>query len=223
MRLVKFIVCSIFALTIISGCSTTQSDMDYTNFLASNPKSILIMMPSSMANDMKAAPAILATTVIPLANKGYYVLPVTLVNDTFRYNGVTEPAEMRNIKAAKLKEIYGADAVLDLNVEEYGSTYVIIDSTFVVTVSATLYDLNNGKILWAAKQRIDNADKNSSGPIEALLGALVKHVINNVADVGYDLATSNGINLYSDFHPSPILYGPYSVNYRADPVLAKDK
>lgn len=207
-----------FALT---GCATTEK-FDYTDFIASNPKTILVAMPTSESTDINAGPAVLASAVIPLSNRGYYVLPVTLVNDTFRYNGVTEAAEIRNISYAKLKEIYNADALLDINIEKYGNTYQVVDSVTEVQATARLIDLNNGKLLWYKTAYNSNASNDSDDSLlEMLLGAAIKHVINNTTDQGYEVAQENGYFTYGEYVVNPILYGSKSPNFRKDDVLNK--
>ena len=56
--------------------------------------------------------------------------------------------EMHGVSHQKLREIFGADAVLYLKVTEYGTSYQVINSDTRVAVSGELVDIRNGKLLW---------------------------------------------------------------------------
>ena len=77
----KKIFLSIISLSvmIITGC-TTGPGYDYSKLIAKNPRSILVVYPTSDSTDVYGAPAVLANSVMPLTEAGYYVFPVTLVN-----------------------------------------------------------------------------------------------------------------------------------------------
>ncbi|MGN1392827.1 MAG: GNA1162 family protein [Succinivibrionaceae bacterium] len=219
MRLFSVGIITLFCISLF-GCVNKVERFDYTPFLNSNPRSILVMMPTSISTNIDAGPAVLAATVLPLSEAGYYVLPVTMVNDTFMYNGVTEPDEIHKLPLTKLKEIFGADAVLYLNVEDYSSHYTLLDSYMSVKVTAVLNDINTGSILWQ-RTMITTNKANSGGNILAdLIGALVKHAINEISDMGYELSVRNGYLMYEhQYYKDPILYGPLSPYYRTDKVL----
>ncbi|MGN0916257.1 MAG: DUF799 domain-containing protein [Succinivibrio sp.] len=215
------------SVVFLNACHSSKiTTMDYGPLIESDPKSILVMMPVSNSNDIKAGPAVLSSTVIPLSEKGYYVFPVTVVNDTFNHNGVTTSEQMREVPLAKLKEIYGADAVLYIDVLRYDTVYEVIDSVATVHVKAHLVDTNTGTSLWGPYDlSVNNEDRDSSSNIFAkLITTVVKHVVNNVSDVGYDLSRNNAYQLYSSNlylkknkqHIS-LLNGKRSPQYRKDP------
>ena len=112
----------------LAGCATAPGK-DYSAYRAAKPASILVLPP---IND---APEVQAT--LPLAEAGYYVLPVTLVSETFRQNGLEIASDIHEVAPAKLQEIFGADAALYLRVTRYGTTYQVIQSATVVSVEAT--------------------------------------------------------------------------------------
>ena len=149
MKKIYSLVLILSSAVLLNACKIAPpTTMDYGPLIESDPKSILVMMPSSVSNDIKASPAVLASTVLPLSEKGYYVLPVTMVTDTFYHNGVTTGEQMSEIPLSKLKEVYGADAVLYLNIPKFDVSYKVFVSVATVTVEAKLVDLNTGTVLW---------------------------------------------------------------------------
>ena len=57
----------------------------------------------------------------PLAELGYYVFPVVLVDHFFKENGMPTPGEMVQAPLEKIREIIGADAVLYITLKQYGT------------------------------------------------------------------------------------------------------
>jgi hypothetical protein len=96
---------------------------------------------------VKATYAMLSQATVPLTESGYYVLPVSSVDKTFRQNGLTIPADIYAMSVAKLRKIFGADTALHVSVTEYGSKYQIISSIIRVATKAKLWTLRRGDVL----------------------------------------------------------------------------
>ena len=105
----------IFALSVLgllAACAGPAKHVDYTAFKNSRPTSILILPPVNDTSDVNATNGMLSQMTMPLAEAGYYVIPVALAEETFRQNGLNSSAEIAQIDPAKLRSIFGADAVL---------------------------------------------------------------------------------------------------------------
>lgn len=198
---------------ILTGCATPTS-YDYTALRQSKPKSIVVLPPLNLSPDIRATYSMLATVTRPLAESGYYVLPVALVDQTFRENGVTEPGEMHQIPPAKLHEIFGADAALYISIEEYGAKYLVVRSEVIVAASARLIDTRTGQLLWEGKARASSAENQDSGGSLAgmLITALISQVINSMGDQGYPVARMTSSRLLSA-RQGGLLPGPRSPDY----------
>ncbi len=201
-----------FAL-FLSGCAT-QPSYDYSAFRQSKPRSVVVLPPLNLSPDVRATYSMLATVTRPLAESGYYVLPVALVDQTFRENGVTEPGEMHQVPPAKLAEIFGADAALYISIEEYGAKYMIISSEVIVAATARLIDTRSGQLLWEGKARASSAEnQDTSGGLAVLLvKALVSQVVNSLGDQGYPVARMTSFRLLSA-RQGGLLPGPRSPDY----------
>ena len=210
---------------LLSACSAMKpTPYDYTNYLESKPQSILVLLPTDTANDVKGSPAVLAQAISPLAENGYYVFPPALVYQTFKNNGLTQAQEIHNVNPQKLREIFGADAVLYINVDDYGVNYQVFDSVTRVKVSGKLVDLRNGKTLWEGKGYADDAESNNNGGALAMLvTAVVKQIANNVSDKGYKVAGWATGNMLGRSCNGCLLYGPRHPSYGQDPQLKMPK
>lgn len=207
---------SVMAL-LLGGCAAPVK-VDYSAYRASNPKSILVLPPVNNSPDVNATFGMYSQMTYPLAEAGYYVLPVALVNETFKQNGLSNPAEMQAVAPAKLKEIFGADAGLYVTVTRYGSTYSVINSVAVVAAEAKLVDLKSGSLLWSGSATASNDEGNNNGGgglAGMLVAAIVKQILNDVTDASYLVAGTTSQRLLTP-HPSGLLYGPRSPNYGKD-------
>lgn len=207
------------AVAVLSGCATQSKQMDYSAYKASNPKSILVLPPVNNSPDVNATSSLLAQATYPLAEAGYYVMPVTLVTETFYQNGLSNPPDMHAVAPAKLREIFGADAGLYITISRYGSTYTVLDSAAVVTASAELVDLRTGTPLWrgtATASNNEGGNNNSGGLIGLLVTAVVKQIVNSVTDASHPVAGVTSMRLLSAGQPNGLLYGPRSPQYGRD-------
>lgn len=193
--------------------------MDYSAYKQARPKSILVLPPLNESPDVKATYSMLSQVTLPLAEAGYYVMPIAVVDETFRHNGVTNPADIHGLSPAKLNEIFGADAGLYITVKEYGTSYMLISSETVVTASATLVDLKTGTTLWTGSARASSEEGNNGnngGLVGMLITAAVKQIINTATDAGHPIAGIASQRLLSAGRPTGLLYGPRSPKYGTD-------
>ncbi|WP_313623854.1 DUF799 domain-containing protein [Achromobacter sp.] len=204
-------------VALLAGCvAPPQKNVDYTAFRESKPASILVLPPLNTSVDVAASAAVLAQATQPLAESGYYVIPVGVMDETFKQNGLTTPDDIHQLPAAKLREIFGADAALYMTVKQYGSSYAVISSTVTVSIEAELLDLRNGATLWTGSKQVVHANNNNSGGLLGMLvQAMVDQIVNNLTDRSYSVAGMTNNMLLSAGTPGGILYGPRSPRYEA--------
>jgi hypothetical protein len=203
------------AAVLLTGCAGLNR-YDYSAFRESKPRSILVLPPANTSPDVRATYSMMATVTQPLAESGYYVFPVALVDQTFRENGMSNPGEMHNAPPAKLAEVFGADAALYITVDDYGAKYVLFDSQVIVSATAKLVDLRNGKLLWEGKASASNAEGSNNGGggiVGLLVGALIRQVTNSLGDQGYPVARITSYRLLSA-RQGGLLPGPRSPEYQ---------
>ncbi|WP_347254105.1 DUF799 domain-containing protein [Leminorella grimontii] len=212
-----YALCGVIAALLLSGC-VQKKTYDYTAFRQSQPKSILVLLPTNESPEVNAGYGVLSQVTLPLAEAGYYVFPVALVENTFKQNGVSNAAEMHAVSPQKLREIFGADAVLYMNVTDYGSSYMVIASDTRVTVSGRLIDIRNGQQLWSGSATASTNENNSGGGniFGMLISAAINQIGNTLMDKSYDMAGIADARLLSAGRPSGILYGPRSPKYGKD-------
>ena len=211
-------------LFALAGCANPAPPYDYTAFTRSKPRSILVLPPLNSSPEVKAGHGVLAQVAFPLAESGYYVFPVAVVEETFVNNGLTQADDIHAVSLEKLYDIFRADAVLYLHVREYGTRYQVVVSDTRVTLDGRLVDLRSGEQLWngtATASSTEQHGTNQGGLAGLLAQALVEQIVHSVADTTYDIAGMADNRLLHAGQPHGLLYGPRSPLYGTDSGQAK--
>jgi len=150
----------------------------------------------------------MSSITTPLAAAGYYVLPVAVVDTYFKENGLPTPSDMHGVPLAKLREIFGADAVLYLDIKQYGQEYNIVSSSSEVDVDATLMDTESGLTLWQGNAYgVQSSGDGGGGLIGVLVTAAVAQAVGTTADASHGIAVS--ANQEMILGRDGLLLGPY--------------
>lgn len=212
MKKLSFFTGIVLSFSLFSGSVMADQVADRSAYMANIPASILVLPPINESPDTRATNSFWSTVTPPLAEAGYYVFPITVVDTMLKENGVSNGFDAQSIPLKKLKEIFGADAVMYLKIKDYGSKYQLIDSVVTVEVEAKLVDLNTGALLWEGrnKQRQGNGDNNSLTGM--LVSALINQVSNQMSDAGYGVSRIVSSNLFEvNERNKGLMFGPRSV------------
>jgi len=201
---------AVAVVALLAGCAT-RPPKDLTAFNAAKPASLLVLPPLNETPDPDATGAVLAQISLPLAESGYYVMPVSLVAETLKQNGMQTPHDMHQIAAPKLREVFGADAAVYITVKQYGSKYMVIASDTVVSVEARIVDLRSGAELWTGQASAASSEESSSnqlGLVGLLVKALVEQIVSSATDRSFPVAGRAVNRLLFTGTPQGIPAGP---------------
>ena len=212
----------ILGLSLLGGCATKVPPYDYAAFTKAKPATLLVMPPVNDSPDVKATPGVWAQAAQPLAEAGYYVLAVTLVDETFRQNGILTASDAQAIPYPKLREFFGADAAVYIKVTKYGTSYSVLASETRVEAEARIIDLRSGELLWqgtAAASSAEQQQQQQGGLVGLLVAAVVKQIIGTTTDAAFNYAGIANGRLLGAPRYNGVLPGPRSPLYgKALPV-----
>jgi hypothetical protein len=203
----------IFSLLFVNACAVPAN---YGLYRENLPRSLLVIPPLNDSIEVNASYIYLSTITRPLAEMGYYVFPVAVVDAFMQDNGLPTPYEMNSISLAKIREVFDADAVLYLHVEDWGQKYQIVSSNTVVKVRARMVDVKSGETLW---QGTAEAIESSNGRNNDLLGMVVSAAVAQILDTSSQrvrvlAATANQEMIYNK--TNGLLIGPYHPEFASD-------
>lgn len=196
---------SILATLLVSaGCATPY---DYTAYRANMPRSILVLPPMNESVDANASYSYMTTISRPLAERGYYVFPVSVIDQFMKDNGLPTPAEMHGVSLQKIDEIIGPDAVLYITIEEFGQKFVLLSSNTTVKARARLVDVGSGNPIWEGQANYVQGSGGNNNLLSAVVTAAVTQVVDNVADKTHDAARTANYSMINN-DKRGLLVGP---------------
>jgi hypothetical protein len=200
---------------LFAGACATPEPYDYSLYHQHMPRSVLVLPPLDNTLEVEATYAYLSTVTEPLAERGYYVFPVAVVDRMLRDNGLSGPAEMHGAPIDRLREVFGADAVLYVTLQDWGTSYRVLDSATEVSVEAHLVDLHTGTEIWSGSHTAVVSSSSGSGDVIGMLvGAVVNQIASSVSDPSLDVARDCNNVLFCNTH-SGLLLGPHHPEYVA--------
>jgi hypothetical protein len=201
--------------SLMFGCSSFPTTMirkvEYApNFYANHPKSILVLPAINTTSAADAADHFRYTITKPLAEQGYYVFPVHLVDSFFKSENLPDAELIRNIPVKKLKEIFQTDAILYVDILNWDTDYSIVKSSVDVGLHFSLIDANSEEEIWQGNIFSNSSSRANNNDASVFLISLIDVALN--AGVDYtDLATEADIVAVNNFP-----YGVYQNNYQKD-------
>ncbi|WP_269620379.1 DUF799 domain-containing protein [Zhongshania sp. BJYM1] len=203
----RALVFALLALSLV-GCQVAPP-YDYSALQASKPRSILVIPPLNESVDVNAPYTFISTVSKPLAEKGYYVFPVAVVDQFLKENGLPSPGEMNGVPLEKLRENIGADAVLYTTINQWGQKFQLLSSVTIVDSELKLIDARTGELLWTTRAFAQQSSSDGgSGLAGAIVGAIVQQIAGSISD--QTPALSSGANAMAiNAHNQGLLPGPY--------------
>lgn len=184
-----------------TGCATTKP-FDYSNFRQHRPRSILVLPPLNNGTDVRGTYGYLSTVTQPLAEMGYYVFPVAIVDQFLKENGLPGPGEMHQAPLDKLASIFGTDAVMYITLDAYGTKFHLLSSDVTVTAKAKLIDAKTALLLWEGWGTARQASGGGGGGLlGTLVQAAVSQAINSSADTAHPVSKATNIFLFTGRQP----------------------
>lgn len=202
---------AIGASLLVSACSTTPPlGKDYTALRAANPRSILVVPVINHSNETEAADLFLTTLPVLLGERGYYVFPTNLSKKLIEDGGLSDPQLVHSTATPKLASLFGADAILYLEILEWKTTYAVLSAGTQVKFLYTLKDGRTNNLLWQDERTAFYSSQSSSGNILAdLIATAIVAAMNNAnSDYTPVAMLANGIAISTDGQGLP--FGPYS-------------
>ena len=90
------------------------------------------------------------------------------------------------------------DAVLFIEVFEYGSKYQILSSSTVDGASARLVDVKTGvELWWDRASTVQGSNQGGGGIGEQLVAAAISQMINSSMDAGHGVSRINNTRLFT--------------------------
>lgn len=190
----------------LSGC--VHRDLNkQEKFLSASPRSILVIPVVNQSVDVTAADYMLSTLSIPIAERGYYVFPINAVKRVLEENGLSDSSLVHSSSTSKLADLFGADTVLYVVVEQWDAKYMVLTTRVTVAIYYQIRDGKTDDILWENRvQMVYQPDGGSSGGGSA--AGLVAQLITKAVIAAMTKASPNYMPLARQANAKALLYYP---------------
>ncbi|MBI3767874.1 MAG: DUF799 family lipoprotein [Deltaproteobacteria bacterium] len=199
----------LLVLLPVFGCAAARKDT-YGAFYAHQPRSIVIVPVMNESPEINAPSVFMSTVSAPLAERGYYVFPVYLVDALLRDLGLPEAGLVHQLPVGRFYDLFGADAVLFVTIRDWSTKYIVLTSTVTVEMEYVLRDTRSGVQLWARSQRVAHSSGGSNlidAAVQAAVNALLTDYRPLAREANFAVFASPGGGLPA---------GPYHPEYGQD-------
>ena len=195
------------------GCATTKP-YDFSKFNAANPKSILIVPIVNRSVEVTAPDYCLSTITIPLAERGYYIFPVNMVKRLLEDDGLSDADLVHHASVEKLANLFGADAVLYVTINQWDAKYMVLSSQVTVDLSYVIKDGKTGGSLWEHNEKMVYVpqNQNTGNPIANLIVMAVNAAVTRAAPNYIPLARQANNKAFAFHNGQGIPPGPYAID-----------
>jgi hypothetical protein len=146
---------------------------------------------------------------VKLTNAGYYSLPVDVVTEVLRSEGVSDMSSITNLPGSTFKQGFGADAVLMVNITRWEKVYAVLAGGVYVDLQFKMKSTSTDEILWqySVNQYIDTSGSSNGG----IIGALIATALTTALTKNFTVAAiANSVAV------SALPLGPYHAKFGLD-------
>lgn len=177
-------------LLVLAACQAIETKREaYPSMYdpALKPLSIIVVPAINKSTAADAGDLITATIPQPFADNGYYVLPLPIVHKIFQDEGIVDGTQMINAPASMFKNVFGADAVLYVTIDEWETNYIVLAANVTVGLSYVLRSTTTDQVLWSykARQVVDTAGQSSGFLLLDVIKTAVATAMTDYLPIAY--------------------------------------
>lgn len=180
---------NIFVLGIVAffmmGCGATGplKSVTYKAIYDEKPLSILALPPINKSTKVEAKELFYSSLVVPLAEKGYYVIPPLLAMEILKEESAYDSEMFFDRSVKKMGEVFGVDAVLFTVIHEWGKTTLL--NQVNVKIEYILKSTKTDEVLFNRTGDVTlKQTMNSGNAIADLIGGMVATALTKEIVVG---------------------------------------
>lgn len=200
----------LFIILLISSCSTPSSlptrESTYANLYQQSPITIMLMPPINRSTKVEAKELFYSSLIIPLTQRGYYVLPPLLTMTILQEESAYDTELYINNSIIKAGELFGADAALFTIIHSWEKSS--ISGIITVDIEYILKSAKNDESLFHRRGEISlNIEMNTGSILGDLIGTMIATAMTK--EIG--VARSCNVRSFLD-----IPFGAYSPYFNQD-------
>jgi len=174
---------------LLSSCATQMISKQeaFPKMYDEYPQSLVVVPPINNETAADAGEFYLSTIAIPTTLHGYYVYPIPIVMDILKDEGVYNTIHEipQPTIAAKMYELFGADASLFTSIIKWDKKYRGTRAWVVVMIDYRIVSGKTGEVLWSHAKEISvdtSVDSGAGGWAGLIIDAVATAVSTAITD-----------------------------------------
>ncbi|MBN2425034.1 MAG: DUF799 family lipoprotein [Calditrichaceae bacterium] len=189
--MIKIIKISLLVIIMTSisfiSCNPTMTKLDaFPKMYEEQPVSVLVLPPINETTAAEATDYYTTTIAEPLAESGFYVFPIEVINQILQEQGLYENIDYENLPIAKFWEYFGADALLITKILKWDTSYYVIGGNVTVSIDFQLMSTKTGEIIWKYNGTIQVDTSGDSGNAPGFAGLLASVITTAIQTAATD-------------------------------------
>ena len=148
------------------------------------PNSILVLPPLNSSTATESKEYYLTTILEPLSLTGFYVMPIEIISQVMKDEGINDSSEFLNLDPSVFNEYFDSDAVLFTEIKKWDTSYAVVSGSVTVHIMFLLKSTYTGEVLWKYNESVTvdtSADDNEIGGTAGILLSLLTTAIKTAA------------------------------------------
>ncbi len=197
---------AILVMLLASGCVPLKSKQESfpRMYGSEKPKSIVVVPAINKSTAADASDYLNVTVTKPFADSGYYVIPISVVADIFRDEGIVDGAQIKGLPPKTFLDTFGADAVLFITINSWDKNFYVISSNVTVDMEYLLLSTHTSEVLWSYQGRLVVQPSQSSTS-----GNPLADVIANAIAAAITAALTRYIDVAGQVHSQVLVTMPF--------------
>jgi hypothetical protein len=169
------------SLGLMSCIPTTTKINAFPKMYEEKPNVILVLPPINESTAAEAQDYYATTIAEPLSDAGFYVLPIEVLHDILKSEGLYDTEMFDDLPVEKFYEYFAADAVLLTRILKWDTSYYVIGGNVTVSIDFKLVSTSTGEVLWKYNGTIvvdTTGDSGNAGGVAGLLILAATTAIN---------------------------------------------
>lgn len=174
-------------IIMLNSCAKTLTKQKaFPQMYEKPPLSILVLPPLNESTAADATDYYTTTIAEPLALTGYYVLPIEVITDILKMEGMYDVNTLFSVPPDKFREYFGADAVLYIKILQWKKVYAVLAGSVTVSVDFQLVSTTTQEVLWQYNGTIKVDTSGDSGGGGGIAGLIAKAITTAVKTAATD-------------------------------------
>ena len=138
----KNIILSFYILLLYNCASVNITKLEaFPKMYDEQPLSILVLPPLNSSTAVAAKEYYLTTVAEPLALSGYYVMPIEIISQIMKDEGIDDSSEFLSLDPSIFREYFDSDAILFTEIIKWDTSYRVVSGSVTVQIKFLLKSL----------------------------------------------------------------------------------